>query len=161
MGRFAKQFNKHLATGHQRHYSILYDNAVDTIKRGLIGDIHHIRAQWHRGNLPGKDSWQQPLPDKKMIAEAKALEARLKAAKGADIDALQSDLAQYKLLLMDAQIDPTKYGYQSKKRKDGKSMLYDPLSELIRWRLWERTGGGLMAELGSHQLDAAGIFVSA
>jgi predicted dehydrogenase len=32
---------------------------------------------------------------------------------------------------------------------------------LIRWRLWQRTGGGLMAELGSHQLDAASIFISA
>ena len=57
MARVAKQTNKLLATGHQRHYSILYDNAVDTIRRGLIGDIHHIRAQWHRGNLPGHDSW--------------------------------------------------------------------------------------------------------
>ena len=35
-----------------------------------------------------------------------------------------------------------------------------PLEELIRWRLWNRTGGGLMAELGSHQLDAASIFIS-
>src|SRR5262245_28924268 len=44
-----------LAVGHQRHYSILYANAVDQIRQGLIGDIHHIRAQWHRGNLPGND----------------------------------------------------------------------------------------------------------
>ena len=35
------------------------------------------------------------------------------------------------------------------------------IEELIRWRLWDRTGAGLMAELGSHQLDAAGIFVAA
>ena len=69
MGRVANQKKLHLATGHQRHYSILYDNAVDTIKRGLIGDIHFIRAQWHRGNLPGKDSWAPPLPDSKMEAE--------------------------------------------------------------------------------------------
>src|SRR5262249_45473307 len=41
MGRVAHRTNKHLATGHQRHYSILYDNAVDIIKRGLIGEIHH------------------------------------------------------------------------------------------------------------------------
>ena len=34
------------------------------------------------------------------------------------------------------------------------------MEELIRWRLWNRTGGGLMAELGSHQLDASSIFVS-
>ena len=35
-----------------------------------------------------------------------------------------------------------------------------PMEELIRWRLWNRTGGGLMAELGSHQLDAASIFIA-
>ncbi len=44
MARFSKQYDKILATGHQRHYSILYDNAVDTIRRGLIGEIHSIRA---------------------------------------------------------------------------------------------------------------------
>ncbi len=58
-----------LAVGHQRHYSILYDNAVEQIKQGLIGDIHHIRAQWHRGNLPGNDSWQPPLPTKFLTDE--------------------------------------------------------------------------------------------
>ena len=35
------------------------------------------------------------------------------------------------------------------------------MEELVRWRLWQRTGGGLMAELGSHQLDASTIFCSA
>src|SRR4029079_17752314 len=59
-----------MAVGHQRHYSILYDNAVSQIREGLIGDIHHIRAQWHRANLPGNDSWQPPLPgDPKLVKE--------------------------------------------------------------------------------------------
>ncbi len=42
-------------------------------------------------------------------------------------------------------------------------MVYDrpAIEELIRWRLWDRTGAGLMAELGSHQLDAASIFIAA
>ena len=42
-------------------------------------------------------------------------------------------------------------------------VIYDrpAIEELIRWRLWDRTGAGLMAELGSHQLDAAGIFIHA
>ena len=62
MGRVAKETGKILATGHQRHYSILYGNAVDQISSGLIGDVHHIRAQWHRDNLPGNDSWQPPMP---------------------------------------------------------------------------------------------------
>jgi predicted dehydrogenase len=58
----------------------------------------------------------------------------------------------------DGEIDATKYGYQAVQLPSG---TRPPLEELIRWRLWNRTGGGLMAELGSHQLDASGIFVSA
>ena len=44
MARMAEQTHKVLAVGHQRHYNILYDNAVDIIKRGLVGDLHYIRA---------------------------------------------------------------------------------------------------------------------
>ncbi len=58
MARMAEQTNKILAVGHQRHYNILYDNAVDIIKRGLVGDLHYIRAQWHRD----KDTWKPGLP---------------------------------------------------------------------------------------------------
>jgi predicted dehydrogenase len=48
----------------------------------------------------------------------------------------------------DRTVDFAKYGYQS-------------LDELVRWRLSRRTGEGLMAELGSHQLDACGILLKA
>ena len=41
----------------------------------------------------------------------------------------------------DQNVDFARYGYKS-------------LEELVRWRLSNRTGEGLMAELGSHQLDA-------
>ncbi len=47
---------------------------------------------------------------------------------------------------LDKNIDYKKYGYKS-------------LDELINWRLYNRTGAGLMAELGSHQLDACSIFL--
>jgi predicted dehydrogenase len=33
------------------------------------------------------------------------------------------------------------------------------MEQLVRWRLYLKTGGGLMAELGSHQLDACSIFL--
>jgi predicted dehydrogenase len=166
MGRVSHQTNKHLATGHQRHYSILYDNAVDVIKRGLIGDLHHIRAQWHRGNLPGKDSWQPRLPDEKMLAEYEKAKNDLNGASGAAIEALQKKVSQLELWLMDKTVDAKKYGYQEKTLPGSdaakvKPYTYSPMEELIRWRLWARTGGGLMAELGSHQLDASGIFCSA
>ena len=41
-----------LAVGHQRHYSVLYDNANHLIQNGLLGDIKFIRAQWHRNQSP-------------------------------------------------------------------------------------------------------------
>jgi predicted dehydrogenase len=161
MGRVARDTGKILATGHQRHYSILYDNAVHTIGTAkLIGDVHSIRAQWHRGNLPGKDSWKPPMPGDASFAKKLAgWKKDLETAKPADIDALQKQIAQLEAQILDQAVEAAKYGYTEKTLGDGS--VRTPLEELIRWRLWNRTGGGLMAELGSHQLDAAGIFVSA
>lgn len=161
MGRVSRETGKILATGHQRHYSILYDNAVHTIgTAGLIGKVHSIRAQWHRGNLPGKDSWKPLMPgDEKLVKDLGTLKKSLDAAKPSDIEALRKRIAQAENQLLDASVDAAKFGYTSSTLPDGSTRT--PLEELIRWRLWQRTGGGLMAELGSHQLDAAGIFVSA
>ena len=190
MARVANETGMILATGHQRHYSILYDNAVDQIRCGLIGDIHHIRAQWHRGNLPGNDSWQPPLPEPagytlrdfelalrdakgqgrqavdqlvaahKLMSTLRSWQGRLKKATGAEIDTWQKRVDQVHQQMEDIAVDAAKYGYEEKTLDDGTGRVRTPLEELIRWRLWDRTGGGLMAELGSHQLDAAGIFIS-
>jgi len=163
MARWSNKLQKHLATGHQRHYSLLYDNAVDTIKRGLLGELHHIRAQWHRS----ADSWYQPLPDEKLMKELESFENKLTdavAAKdNARIEAVKAKIEDIRIRLLDKDaVDAAKYGYKGKTLAQG-GMKYEcsPLEELIRWRLWHRTGGGLMAELGSHQLDASGIFCTA
>jgi predicted dehydrogenase len=191
MARVAAKTNKLLATGHQRHYSILYANAVDQIEQGLIGEIHHIRAQWHRGNMPGKDSWQPPMPTNMMTEdelnngirsarkqgpEAEAtfrdkyallsklfsLQKKVKRAKTTgEKESFTNYLKQVEAQLTDVAVDAPKYGYQEKILENGSGYVVLPLEELIRWRLWERTGAGLMAELGSHQLDAASIFISA
>ena len=120
MIRVSRDTRKLLAVGHQRHYSVLYDNAVAVIHSGVLGDIRHVRALWHRNNTwpqdpekpdgPLRDSWKPKIP-----AE-------------------------------DESVPADKYGYKS-------------VEELVRWRLFDRTGGGLMAELGSHQLDACSIFL--
>ena len=161
MGRVSRETGRILATGHQRHYSILYDNAVHTIgTANLIGDLHSIRAQWHRGNLPGKDSWKPPMPEDASLAKKLAgWQKDLQNAKPADIDALQKQIGQLEAQIADQVVDAAKYGYTPMTLPNGDQRT--PMEELIRWRLWNRTGGGLMAELGSHQLDAAGIFVSA
>jgi predicted dehydrogenase len=174
-----------LAVGHQRHYSILYDNAVEQIRQGLIGDIHHIRAQWHRANLPGNDSWQPPLPDDKKIAgELKSWQSVLagthktiaKPTEPKEITEWERKIAQKEAQIKDISEElAAKHGYQAKelsqltdadlKRladlKNPRTRTRSAQEELIRWRLWDRTGGGLMAELGSHQLDASSIFIAA
>ena len=177
MARTAEQTNQLLAVGHQRHYSILYDNAREMIRRGMIGDLHHIRAQWHRGNLPGRDSWQQPLPDDALRSEMNryatesaelfeqlaAEESQWSAGDSTRRDSAEARRKLAEMRLLDAEIQPEKYGYQAPQLTlpDGSIKKFSPHEELIRWRLWNRTGGGLMAELGSHQLDAASIFISA
>jgi len=165
MARVARDQKKLLATGHQRHYSMLYDNAVDTIGRGLIGDVHHIRAQWHRP----KDTWSADLPGTHKNANLshdieefqKKLAAAIKDGNKDRIKAVQKKLDELEKKNWDARLEgkAADYGYQSKTLPGGYECA--PLEELIRWRLWDRTGGGLMAELGSHQLDAASIFISA
>lgn len=173
MGRLAKQKNLVLAVGHQRHYSVLYDNAVNFIRWGLLGEIHHIRAQWHRGNLPGNDSWQQPLPfpveatingKRQMVNFVAERLKELKDRRNREKDPVRARLldkqvAQWEAWVQDEKVDAAKYGYQDFTLGDGR--VRTALEELCRWRLFRRTGGGLMAELGSHQLDAASIFCSA
>lgn len=155
-----------LAVGHQRHYSILYDNAVEQIRQGLIGDIHHIRAQWHRANMPGHDSWQPPLPnDPDLVKELKKYQNILAGASNPeDIMEWNAKIDQKKSQIADITEDlAQKYGYQVKELTDlkPKPRTRSAVEELICWRLWQRTAGGLMAELGSHQLDASSIFISA
>jgi predicted dehydrogenase len=187
MARIAAKTDKLLAVGHQRHYNILYDNALEMVRSGLLGKLHYIRAQWHRTNLPGKDSWQQPMPHdaKPDDKQAGALQDRLdgyekdiedlkqKEAK-AETDkekedlqskrkAIEAKIPQLKAQMNDV-VDAKKYGYEDMEIKDAAgNVLYNrpAVEELIRWRLWNRTAAGMMAELGSHQLDAAGLFIAA
>lgn len=173
MSREAEKNGKYLATGHQRHYSILYDNAVNLIRWGVLGEIHHIRAQWHRGNLPGRDSWAQPIPGGEKVWRSntridriaselakfqRALEAE-SDVKSADV--LRKKVAQWTAWDNDKTIDAESYGYINDPKILGNGEVRTAMEELVRWRVWDRTGGGLMAELGSHQLDASSIFVSA
>ncbi|MGL4594163.1 MAG: Gfo/Idh/MocA family oxidoreductase [Thermoguttaceae bacterium] len=183
MARMAKETHKHLATGHQRHYNILYQQAVDQIRRGLLGDVHYIRAQWHRGNAPGGDSWQMPMPlevkpddpqAERLVKELEAWKKQLNSARGTEIESWSKKVAQKQAQIDDFVLalggkyqgfdikSAKDYGYEDAKFPgDGKEYIRPAAEELLRWRLWRRTGGGLMVELGSHQLDAASIFLAA
>ena len=129
----AKETGSILSIGHQRHYSMLYAHAVEVINAGVLGDVKHIRALWHRNfTWPFKSttrpaSWSpgspQPMLPRRLVPPGLAGGLR---RPGTD--------------------KVKQYGY-------------DSVEQLIRWRLYNETGGGLMAELGSHQLDACSIFL--
>jgi predicted dehydrogenase len=130
MIKVAEETDRILSIGHQRHYSMLYAHAVELLYSGALGEVAHIDALWHRNNtFPRLDK------DGKEIRENGKLVLRdgwRPEIKKEDRDALESRIRQL--------------GYKS-------------MEELVRWRLYNRTGGGLMAELGSHQLDACSIFL--
>ena len=68
MCQVARKKNRLLAVGHQRHYSVLYDNANYLVQNDVLGDIRHIRALWHRNNaqpLVAKDKNGNPIYDPK------------------------------------------------------------------------------------------------
>src|SRR5690242_12002031 len=135
MIKTAKETNRILAIGHQRHYSMLYAHATEMIQAGLLGEVNHIRALWHRNF-----SWPW-RPD------------------GKDIVTNAPDIHQPAPMFRDGWFQPIlREDYEALKDKV-KQYDYKSVEELVRWRLFNRTGGGLMAELGSHQLDAASIFL--
>ena len=130
MARVSAQTGRILATGHQRHYNILYANAMESIKRGVLGDLHYIRAQWWRGNLPGTDSWQQPMPPdvkpddpsaktKVLVKRRDEARRQLASATGAAMDVWRVRLAQAEAQLADKVVEAEKFGYKPLCVKDG------------------------------------------
>ena len=137
MIRTAKECGSILSVGHQRHYSMLYAHATEVVNAGVLGDIRYIRALWHRNF-----SWPfDPKSAPDMVSAKEATPPFYRDGWFPPITHLDYDaLADKKDLL--------------------KSYGFDNIEQLIRWRLYQATGGGLMAELGSHQLDAASIFLN-
>jgi predicted dehydrogenase len=114
---------------------MLYAHASEVIAAGVLGDIKHIRALWHRNF-----SWPFKHDPKtgelvKTVPQPQLRDGWFPPITHLDYDALADKTDMLK-----------KYGY-------------DNIEQLVRWRLYQATGGGLMAELGSHQLDACSIFL--
>lgn len=142
MIRTAKDKGVLLSIGHQRHYSTLYAQALEVLNTDLLGDIKFIRALWHRNN-----SWPSAPTEAdraKFAAEYGYPVFNDSWYKGVPVeDAKALPVEKLRQLAFG---DPEKYGFKD-------------VAELVRWRISERAGGGLMAELGSHQLDASSIIL--
>jgi predicted dehydrogenase len=131
MIKVSDETDRILTIGHQRHYSLLYAHGVELLKSGELGEIKHIRALWHRNNTwPKLDENGKELKDKDGF-----------------------------LVLRDGWHPPIPEEDRQELEAKIRQLGYKDMKELVRWRLYNRTGGGLMAELGSHQLDACSIFL--
>jgi predicted dehydrogenase len=142
MIKAAKDNGRVLSIGHQRHYSTLYAQALEVLNAGILGDIRFIRALWHRNNSwPANYSEKEKADFALQFGLPKYVDGWYKPVPKKDADALPKDK-------LDALAfgDPKKYGFKD-------------VGELVRWRISESAGGGLMAELGSHQLDASSIIL--
>lgn len=139
MVQAAKKNKRVLAIGHQRHYSLLYHHAMDVVNAGHLGDIRHIRAQWHRNN-----HWPRLNSKGEIIKETVNIG-------GKNFEVVERLDSWHK--------DVVDIDREALKDVVSSEYNYRDMEELIRWRLSDRTGGGLMAELGSHQLDAGGLFL--
>jgi predicted dehydrogenase len=131
MIKVAEETNRILTIGHQRHYSLLYAHAVELMEDpDALGTVKHIRALWHRNN-----AWPKLDKDGKPLTDVHGLVYR---------DGWHPPIPEEDRQALEAKV---------------RQLGYKNMEELVRWRLFNRTGGGLMAELGSHQLDACSIFL--
>ncbi|MFM7150326.1 MAG: Gfo/Idh/MocA family protein, partial [Gemmataceae bacterium] len=154
MIKVAKETGRVLSIGHQRHYSMLYAHAQDVVKSGILGDIKHFRCLWHRNfSWPASfnasefawafDGDLQKASQMSGITEPKIRDGWYQPVLRGDVEGIER-------FAKERGIDLNKFLAEAG---------YDSVEQLIRWRLYEKTGGGLMAELGSHQLDATSIFL--
>jgi len=139
---YAKEKGLLLSIGHQRHYSTLYAQALEVLNAGVLGDVKHIRAQWPRNNS--------------FLFTASDAE-KAKFAPGFDIPYYRDGWCK-PILKEDADALPPEK-LKELAFGDVNQYGFNDVKELVRWRLYDKTGGGLMAELGSHQLDASSIIL--
>jgi predicted dehydrogenase len=154
MIRVARDTNRLLAVGHQRHYSALYDNANFLIEQGLLGDIRHIKALWHRNNAVPRIKKD---PDGNLIYGSDGMP---EYEKDPDGNIVYFDSWKPGVPADDEKIPAEALTLTVENSKGKKfTYAYDDIKQLVQWRLFNKTGAGLMAELGSHQLDACSIFL--
>jgi len=127
VARKAAEKNRILAVGQQRHYSRIYDHALEMVRLDLLDQVHYIRSQWHVAK-----------PEKK--EDKKKAKKEVRKPDDFKIDWWQEVPAD-----------------ESQVKFDG----YDSPEELVRWQLYEKYSGGLLAELGSQLFGAAAMFVAA
>jgi predicted dehydrogenase len=61
--KLAEQSGKVVQVGTQNRSNTLYQEAREMVQKGMIGDIHYVRAFWYRNSLPDNPAWRYTIPD--------------------------------------------------------------------------------------------------
>ncbi|MCS7026035.1 MAG: Gfo/Idh/MocA family oxidoreductase [Bryobacteraceae bacterium] len=57
-----EQSGKVVQVGTQNRSNTLYQEAREMVQKGMIGDIHYVRAFWYRNSLPDNPAWRYTIP---------------------------------------------------------------------------------------------------
>src|ERR1051325_10304862 len=84
-----------LQTGLQRRYSYFYQTVKSMVDKGILGDVHHIHAQWHR-NMINKPSslWTMKPGGEKNIANWRVFRS-MSGGLTAELTSHQVDIADW------------------------------------------------------------------
>ena len=90
-------------------------------------------------------SWKNWLTALEKLKQEKSKDGRL----GEEVEELATHVEQLSAQIADV-VDAKKFGYEDMTIKDGDTVVYNrpAIEELIRWRLWDRTGAGPDGRIG-------------
>ncbi len=60
--KVAQASGKTVQVGTQNRSNTLYIQAKEMVEKGMIGDIHYVRAFWYRNSLPDNPAWRYNIP---------------------------------------------------------------------------------------------------
>ena len=58
----AEKSGKVVQVGTQNRSSSLYKKAKELVEKGMIGEVHFVRAFWYRNSLPNAPAWRYVIP---------------------------------------------------------------------------------------------------
>ncbi len=58
----AKKSGKVVQVGTQNRSNSLYIKAKEMVAKGMIGEVHYVRAFWYRNSLPDNPAWRYNIP---------------------------------------------------------------------------------------------------
>ncbi len=60
--KLAEKVGRVVQVGTQNRSNTLYQKAKEMVAKGMIGEVHYVRAFWYRNSLPDNPAWRYTIP---------------------------------------------------------------------------------------------------